>query len=100
MSDELKSAWELAQEKLRARGAGESRSLTERQKLAISEIRETFSRRRAEARVLYEQALRRALEKGERERAALLREEHEREMARLDEDEEKRVDEVRSRTDR
>ncbi|GAB4375876.1 MAG: hypothetical protein Kow0062_15440 [Acidobacteriota bacterium] len=100
MSEELKSAWELALEKLRARGQADETPLTERQKQAIAEVRRTFRNRRAEAKVLHEQAVRKALEKGDPEKLALLREEHERELARLDELEQEKVNEIRERVDR
>ncbi len=100
MSDELKSAWELALDRLRARDGRDVAVLTERQKRAIAEVRESFRRRRAEAQVLHEQAMRKAAGKGDRERMALLAEEHRRDLERLEQEERRRVQEIRERTDR
>lgn len=100
MGDELKSAWELARDRLRARDGRGEVVLTERQKQAIAEVRDSFRRRRAEARVLHEQAMRKAAEKGDRERLALLAEEHRRDLERLEQEERRRVQEIRERTDR
>lgn len=95
MSDELKSAFELAMERLRSKGAADETPLSDEQKRAIAAIREEIGVKRAEARVLQEQALRAAVEKGDADRVKVLREGHERELAKLDEDERQRIAQVK-----
>lgn len=95
MSDELKSAYELAMERLRAKSPTVETPLTDAQKQQIAAVREEAQVRRTEARVLHEQALRAAREKGDRDKLARLVADYERECAKLDEDEARQVAAIR-----
>jgi hypothetical protein len=99
MSDELKSAYELAMEKLRSKGAAEEKPLTDRQKEAIAEVRRVYEARRAEASVLHNQELAKLRAEGDAATLAKAEEQHERQMAALREDEEREVEEIRSKSE-
>ena len=98
MSDEFKSAYEIAMDKLRAKGlAGDSTPLSPRQKEEISEVRRSVEARRAEARVLHRHALEKARASGDSERVSVLEGEHERELGKLQSEEDQRILEIRAR---
>ncbi len=94
--DELKSAWEIALEKLRAReGKGEGTPLTEGQKERIAEIRRRYRAKRAEMEILHRQNVEKAWLRGDPEEVRKVEEEYVRELRRLDEREEAEVRAVR-----
>jgi hypothetical protein len=106
MSDELKSAWELAQEKLeklekleQAEPGGAARALTKAQKQRIAEVRADAKAQRAELEVLNASRMRDARSKGDAE--SLLRLEEERVLALrgIDEREQERVAAIRAGTE-
>lgn len=95
--DELKSAYEIALERLAARGgAAAPKELTAEQKRRIAEVRREFAARRAELDVLEASGLRKAAEKADPEALARLREEYAADRRRLDEEEARRVEEIRA----
>lgn len=97
MSDEFKSAYEIAMEKLRAKGlAGDGKVLSTKQKEGIAEVRRDVEARRAEARILHRHALEKARAEGDSEKVSLLEGEHERELGKLEDEERRRIDEIRA----
>ena len=98
MSDELKSAWEVALEKLEARGEGEIESLSGEQKQAISEVRRKYKARMAEAEISTAGRIKEALESGEVDKLQSLQEELARQRKRLEEQMEAKVEEIREAT--
>lgn len=95
MSDEgtPKSAYELAMEKLKARGGFEERKLTNEQKAAIAEIRSRYRARIAEAEIQHQSLLKEATTYEELEK---LKNELARDKERLNSEMEEKVEEVRS----
>ncbi len=94
--DELKSAWEIALEKLRARdGEGNGAPLTEQQKERIAEIRRRYRAKRAEMEILHRQNVEKAWLRGDAEEARKIEEEYVRELRRLEEREDAEVRAVR-----
>ncbi len=61
MSDELKSAWQIALEKLESQGAGKIEELSQEKKEAIAEIRRKFKARIAGAEIAAAGRLKEAL---------------------------------------
>jgi hypothetical protein len=64
MSDELKSAWELALEKLDAQESGPVEKLSEDQKQEIAELRRVYKARIAERELHTQGRVREAVSKG------------------------------------
>jgi hypothetical protein len=64
MSDELKSAWELALEKLNAQEAAPVERLSEDQKKAIAEIRARYKAKVAEAEIAAESHIKQLVQTG------------------------------------
>jgi hypothetical protein len=97
MSDELKSAYEIAMEKLRARGGDgpDEAALTDEQKEQIAAVRAEFRARRAETQILHGEALQAARASGDPERLGQLEEEHSRDLQRLADREEEQVAAIR-----
>jgi Spy/CpxP family protein refolding chaperone len=95
--DPLKSAYELAMEKLRARDgeAQEIASLTDRQRERIAEIRQEFKAKQAEIELGYREEINKARRAGDGARAAELEQEYQTERQRLADREEERVSQVR-----
>ena len=97
MSDtKLKSAYELAMERLRKKDAEagiEQRELTSEQKTAIAELRSFYEAKLAQEDIMHRSALARTLDPLERER---LVEEHGRERDRLVSEREAKIARVRS----
>jgi hypothetical protein len=96
----MKTAYELAMEKLRQKDAerGESATrLTESQKQEIAEIRKVCGARRAEREILHKSELRKARARGDAEALARMEEDYRRELQKMDEDLEAKVAAVRSR---
>ncbi|MFN7965246.1 MAG: hypothetical protein U0V87_06140 [Acidobacteriota bacterium] len=96
MSDEYKSAYELAMERLREKDGGSSqRSLRDDQKQRIAEIRKEYQARRAEHELTLKSAVDKAVERSDMEKLQKLDEDDRRERARLDEQEEAAVQRIR-----
>ncbi len=94
--DELKSAWEIALEKLRAReGDPGGAALSERQKERIAEVRRRYRAKRAEMEILHRGNLERARLRGDAEEERKVEEEYARELRRLEEREEAEVRSIR-----
>jgi hypothetical protein len=97
MADEkaLKSAYELAMERLRQRDADsgiERRPLTDAQKAAIAEARNFYDAKLAEQEVLHHSRLRRTLEAEER---AALEEGYRRDRERLSSERDAKIERIR-----
>lgn len=95
MSDEYKSAFELAMERLRSKDSAAEQKLTDEQKQAIAAVRREYAARRAEHELTHKSAVQRAIERGDMERLQQLEEEDYRERRRLDEREEAEVRRIR-----
>lgn len=95
MGDELKSAYELAMARLRARDRDERTPLTEEQRRRIAEIRAEFQARRAEASIMADARKAAALAAGDDVRLEQVENEYRREVARLGAEEEARVEALR-----
>lgn len=96
MSDEYKSAYELAMERLREKDGGSSqRSLRDDQKQRIAELRKEYQARRAEHELTLKSAVDKAVERSDMEKLQKLDEDDRRERARLDEQEEAAVQRIR-----
>ena len=92
----MKSAYELAMERLRKQDADagiESRSVTDEQKAAIAEIRNFYEAKMAEQQVLYQSALRNTLDPAER---ATLDEQYRRDRERYISERDSKIEKVRS----
>jgi len=95
----MKSAYELAMERLRKKDAEEGRveqPLTDEQRAAIAEARSFYASKAAEAEILHRSKLSRLFEPAEREE---LEENHRRDMARIKDDEQKKIDQLRSKAE-
>lgn len=93
--DAPKSAYELAMEKLRARGDFEEVTLTDEQKAEIADIRSRYRAQIAELEINQEGKLRTA---GSFEEIETLRSELKKERERLEQEMEQKVSEVRARS--
>jgi len=92
----LKSAYELAMERLRRsdREAGvEERPLTDAQKAAIAEIRTFYEAKLAEQQVLHDSKMRKTFDPIEREK---LLDEYRRDRERLESERERKIQAVRA----
>ena len=98
MSDEApKSAYELAMERLRKKDAEsgvEELLLTEDQRAEIAEIKRVYAAKSAEAEILHKSKLMTTWEPEERQK---LEQGHRRDLERLREDQERKLERVRSR---
>jgi hypothetical protein len=96
MTDEApKSAYELAMERLRRKDAEagiDEPSFTEAQKAEIAEIKRVYAAKVAEAEILHKSKLMTVFEPDER---ALLEQGHRRELERLRDDQERKLQKVR-----
>ena len=96
MSDEeLKSAWELAQEKLNAQEEMAAEKLTAEQKKAIAEARSKYRARIAELEIHKESKIKQAALAGAYEEAELQRKQLLEERSRLNREMEKEVEKLR-----
>jgi hypothetical protein len=92
----LKSAYELAMERLRkqdAQAGVDERPLTEAQKAAIAEVRTFYEAKMAEQEVLQQSRLRRTLEPAERD---AIEAEYRRDRERLAAERDAKVEKIRS----
>ena len=91
----MKSAYELAMERLRKKDAEEGRvdtPLTGEQRAAIAEVRSVYAAKAAEAEILHKSKLAASFDPAER---AELEENHRRDLARIKDDEERAVRKIR-----
>ncbi|MDH3284291.1 MAG: hypothetical protein OEQ13_06085 [Acidobacteriota bacterium] len=95
MGDELKSAYELAMEKLRASGDDELVPLTDDQKARIAKVRSEARAKLAELEIMRRSEMEALLAKQDLEAVARLEAEHDSARRRIDEDERSRVDAIR-----
>ncbi|HXH07800.1 MAG TPA: hypothetical protein VNI83_14545 [Vicinamibacterales bacterium] len=96
MAGELKSAYEIAMERLRRKDAEEGverRPLTEAQKAAIAEVRNVYEAKLAEQEVMHRSALARTLDPAERE---ALEEAYRRERERLIAERDAKIEQLRN----
>lgn len=97
MGDELKSAYELAMERLRSRDRYERVTLTEGQRHRIVEVRAEFQARRAEASIMADARKAAAIAAGDDVRLEQIENDYRREVARLNAEEESRIEALRRR---
>jgi hypothetical protein len=95
MSDELKSAWQLAMEKLDAQNADPIEKLSDEKKAEIAEVRNRFKARIAEAEIAAEAQIRKAAQSGDYEAVTQERENLVRERGRLNREMEVEVEKAR-----
>ena len=95
MSEELKSAWEIALEKMEAQGGMEAEKLSEEQKSAIAEIRKQHQAGVAEAEISTQSHLRKALESGAMDEVEKMRQRLLLDKERLHNDMEKKIEKIR-----
>jgi len=91
----IKSAYELAMERLRKRDAEEgieSRPVTDAQKAAIAEVRNFYEAKMAEQQVLYQAALRQTADPAER---ATLEEQYRRDRERFTSERDSKIGKIR-----
>lgn len=84
MADGLKSSFELAMERLRAKEKGGAADLTPEQKERIARIRADYKARRAELEFLHRSAIEKAEAREDQEKLKQLADEYGRESADLD----------------
>lgn len=92
----MKSAYELAMERLNASDPGSSKPLSAAQKKALAEIDARFKAKIAEREIFLRKALEETLERGEADEAEKVREQMVGERARLEEERESEKNRVRS----
>jgi hypothetical protein len=93
--DAPKSAWELAEERLRKKDAesgAQTTPLTDEQRAAIAEVRNFYEAKAAEVEVLHQSSLRRAAEPDAR---ALLEEQYRRDRERLNSERDAKIERIR-----
>ena len=96
MSDKLKSAWEIALEKLDAQDDTSVVKLNEAQKEKIAAIRKAYQARVAEQEIESQSRMRKAMSEGALDLVESIREELAQAKRRLEAEMEKKVDQVRS----
>ncbi len=96
MSDELKSAWEVALEKLEAAGTDSVKKLTSRQKEAIAEVRNKFRARIAEKEISVQDALKAAAASGDAAQIRTFSGQFSDERRRLEREMESQVEKIRN----
>ncbi len=95
MSDELKSAWEIALEKLEAGGESKIEKLSAEQKEAIAETRRKYKARIAEAEINSATRIKEALGSGQVDQIRVLQEELPLERKKLEDRMESKVERIR-----
>jgi phage-related minor tail protein len=95
MADELKSAWQLALEKLEAQDLDPIEQLSGEQKAAIAEIRSRYQARIAETEIAAEGQIRKAAQAGDYDAVTQARENLVSERGRLNREMEDAVEKVR-----
>lgn len=92
--DELKSAWELALEKLKGRQDLQVEKLTDEQKNAIAEVRKKYKARIAEVEIHYDSKVRQVISAGAYDQVATIRSQLLDEKNRLNREMEKEVEKI------
>ena len=95
MSDELKSAWEIALEKMESKGEAGIEELSAEQKEAIAETRRKYKARIAEAEINSMSRIKEALESGQMDQVRVLQEELPLERKKLEDRMESKVERIR-----
>ncbi len=95
MADELKSAWELALEKLDADPDTAARKLSDEQKAEIAELRRQLQAKIAEAEISLQSSIRAAVERGDYSEIENMREKLSAEKQRLNSEWERKIEKVR-----
>ena len=95
MSDELKSAWEIALEKMEAQGGEKIEELSAEQKEAIAATRRKYKARIAEAEINTAARVKQALESGQVDQLRTLQEELSLERKKLEDRMESKVESIR-----
>jgi hypothetical protein len=95
MGDELKSAYELAMERLRSRDRDERAPIGVEQRRRIVELKAEFQARRAEASIMADARKAAAIAAGDDVRLEQVENEYRREAARLAAEEESRLEALR-----
>lgn len=98
MTDDLKSALEIALEKLERRGDAAVAKLSEKQKQTIAEIRAKYRARIAEIEINSQSQMKKAFESGGYEKVATLNQHMKDEKIRLNQKMEEEVEKVRTPT--
>jgi vacuolar-type H+-ATPase subunit H len=96
MSDELKSALDLAMEKLDRETGPRPQPLTDDQKVKIADIRSRYSAKTAELEIATEAKVRKALQSGDHETAEQAQRILSAEKQRFEQAQEKEIKKVRS----
>jgi len=91
----MKSAYELAMERLQASDPESAKPITEEQKQALAEIDRTMSAKIAEREIFLQKQLAEALNKGEFNEAEQIKKQLANEKARLEEEREEKKEKVR-----
>jgi len=99
MADELKSAWELALEKLEADPDTAARKLSDEQKAEISELRRQMQAKIAEAEIALQSSIKTAVQRGDYSEIETLRERLAEEKKRISAEWEGKIEKVRNRID-
>lgn len=94
--DELKSAWELALEKVNARDDLKTEKLTEEQKQAIAEIRGKYRARVAELEIHQESRMKEAVLVADYDKVEAIRSQGIEEKSRLNRGMERKIEKVRA----
>ena len=95
MSDKLKSAWEIALEKMETRGETRIEKLSAEQKEAIGETRRKYRARIAEVEINSASRIKEALESGQMDQVRVLQEELPLERKKLEDRMESKVERIR-----
>ena len=95
MSEDLKSAWELALEKLNEQGDTVVQKLTLEQKESIAEIRKIYRAKIANAEITAQTCIKKALEAGAPDEIEKVRQQTLSEKRRLNREMEKKVNKIR-----
>ena len=96
MSDELKSAWELAREKLEAQESDPVQRLSDEQKEQIAELRRRYQARIAETEIGIQSSIRKAAQEGALDKIEGLQKQLVEERRTLQQELEEKVAEVRN----
>jgi hypothetical protein len=96
MSDELKSAWEIALEKMGSQAEAGIAELSEEQKEAIAETRRKYKAKIAEAEINSMSRIRGALESGQVDQVRVVQEELSLERKKLEDRMELKVESIRA----
>ncbi|MEE9218277.1 MAG: hypothetical protein V3U98_04340 [Acidobacteriota bacterium] len=100
MNDELKSAYDLAMEKLRLKDKEQGEKplvLGQKQKGEIAEVRRIIQAKLAEREILHQSERRKALAAGDMDALQKSEEAYQRDCARLERERESKIETIRSR---